>query len=67
MIQLLYINRHLKTSILMTLDIFICFILGNDFIVESVSGVGKAAVKITKRKIGGMVMRNDNYNTQRAI
>ena len=26
MIQLLYINRHLKTSILMTLDIFICFI-----------------------------------------
>ena len=42
-------------------------ILGNDFIVESVSGVGKAAVKITKRKIGGMVMRNDNYNTQRAI
>ena len=42
-------------------------ILGNDFIVESVSGIGKAAVKITKRKIGGMVMRSDNYNTQRAI
>jgi len=42
-------------------------ILGNDFIVESVSGIGKAAVKITKRKVGGMVMRNDNYNTQRAI
>ena len=42
-------------------------ILGSNFIIESVSGIGKAAVKITKRKIGGMVMRSDNYNTQRAI
>ena len=44
-------------------------ILGSNFIIESVSGIGKAAVKITKRKIGGTVMKDyyKNYNTQRAI
>tara|TARA_R100001126_G_scaffold94959_1_gene66291 strand:+ start:55 stop:951 length:897 start_codon:yes stop_codon:yes gene_type:complete len=41
--------------------------LGDNFNIESISGVGKAAVKITKKKVGGMVMKNNNYNTQRAI
>jgi len=36
-----------------------------NFDIETVSGIGKAAVKITKKKSGGMVMRNNNYNTQR--
>ena len=36
-----------------------------NFNIETVSGIGKAAVKITKKKSGGMVMRNNNYNTQR--
>ena len=41
-------------------------ILGQEnFNIETVSGIGKAAVKITKKKSGGMVMRNNNYNTQR--
>jgi len=36
-----------------------------NFDIETVPGIGKAAVKIIKKKSGGMVMKNNNYNTQR--
>ena len=36
-----------------------------NFNIETVPGIGKAAVKIIKKKSGGMVMKNNNYNTQR--
>ena len=46
-------------------------LLGPGYVVEKVSGIGKAAIKIIKvsKKYGGRIMRdpNKNYNEQRAI
>ena len=46
-------------------------LLGSGYIVEKVSGIGKAAIKITKisKKYGGRIMSNPNknYNMQRFI
>jgi 2-polyprenyl-3-methyl-5-hydroxy-6-metoxy-1,4-benzoquinol methylase len=46
-------------------------LLGPGYIVEKVSGIGKAAIKITKlnKKYGGRIMNdpNKNYNAQRFI
>jgi len=46
-------------------------LLGPKYIIEKVSGIGKAAIKITKisKKQGGRIMRDPNktYNIQRAI
>ena len=46
-------------------------LLGPGYIVEKVSGIGKAAIKITKlnKKYGGRIMSdpNKNYNVQRFI